>query len=110
VSPRAVIAWFGSLLPAKIGRAFPRYAVPDFEWCSDRSDQEGSAKVALLGIEESHLAWLQLIECGLPSAVALPFIADLVFLGEGLERAFPNARRFVRPGLDEPGEVARLGG
>lgn len=39
---------------------------------------------------------------------ANPFIADLVRLGEALERVRPNARTFVRPGFDEPEAAARL--
>jgi hypothetical protein len=31
-----------------------------------------------------------------------------VWLGESLERIFPKARAFVRPGLDEPDEVSLL--
>ena len=33
---------------------------------------------------------------------------DLAWLGDALEGVFPNARAFVRPGLDEPDEVALL--
>jgi hypothetical protein len=31
-----------------------------------------------------------------------------VWLGEALERVFPTARAFVRPGFDEPDEVSTL--
>jgi hypothetical protein len=68
-----------------------------------------SAKVALLGIERSHAAWLDLVQCGVVSAAeAEPFIADLVWLGDALEGARPRARAFVRPAFDEPDAVARL--
>ncbi len=43
-----------------------------------------------------------------PAGEANPFIADLVRLGEALERVRPNARTFVRPGFDEPEAAARL--
>lgn len=53
--PREVIAWFHA---------------------------DGSAKVALLGIERSHEAWLALVERGVISpSEADPFIADLVLAG-----------------------------
>jgi hypothetical protein len=37
-----------------------------------------------------------------------PFIEDLLWLSDALERVFPKARAFVRPGFDEPDEVAML--
>ena len=49
------------------------------------------------------------VDRGIVSAgEADPFIVDLVWLGEALERVRPRARAFVRPGLDEPEAVARL--
>jgi hypothetical protein len=73
------------------------------------SDADGSAKVALIGIERSHAAWLALIERGVVSASeADPFIADLVWLGRELEEVRPRARAFMRPGFDEPDAVAKL--
>jgi hypothetical protein len=42
------------------------------------------------------------------SSEADSFIADLVWLGEMLERLRPRARAFVRPGFDEPEAVAKL--
>ena len=73
------------------------------------SDTNGSAKIALIAIERSHAAWLELVERAMVTAgEANPFIADLVRLGEALERVRPNARTFVRPGFDEPEAAARL--
>ena len=107
--PRAVVGWFHTLIAAKLFRAVTglREDVPEErDW---PPDYDGSAKVALLGIERSHVAWLQMVEQGLAaSAEAEPFIADLVSLGEQLELVFPNARAFVRPAFDEPDEMARM--
>lgn len=107
--PRAVIGWFHTMIPAKVHRAICGLAEDgpeDHDW---PPDHDGSAKVALLGIERSHAAWLDLVECGVISdAAAAPFIADLVWLGEALEHVFPQARAFVRPAFDEPVEVAML--
>jgi hypothetical protein len=73
------------------------------------SDHDGSAKVALIGIERSHAAWLALIERGIAAhGDVAPLIEDLVWLSDAVERVFPKARAFVRPGLDEPDEVAML--
>jgi hypothetical protein len=105
----AVIRWFHMLIPPKIHRALHGLAddrPEDRDW---PPDYDGSAKVALLGIDRSHAAWLELVERGsVTDADVAPFIADLVCLGEALERVFPNARAFVRPALDEPDEVSRL--
>lgn len=107
--PQAVVLWFHTLISAKIHRALHGLAddrPEDRDW---PPDYDGSAKVALLGIERSHAAWLELVKRGVVSdADAAPLIADLVWLGETLERVFPNARAFVRPALDEPDEVSRL--
>lgn len=73
------------------------------------ADHDGSAKVALIGIDRSHTAWLDLVEVGLASASdTAPFVEDLVWLRAALERSFPRARSFVRPAFDEPDEVARF--
>ena len=78
----------------------------DTDW---PADHDGSAKVALLGMERSHAAWLELAAQRLGvSGQIEPFIADLIWLSDELERVFPNARAFVRPGFDEPDEVAKL--
>ena len=39
---------------------------------------------------------------------AQPFVTELAWLGTELERLFPLARAFVRPGFDEPDEAAAL--
>ena len=107
--PRAVVLWFHTMIPAKVHRALHGLAddrPEDPDW---PPDHDGSAKVALLGIDRSHAAWLELVEEGVATdADAASCIADLVWLGEALERVFPKARAFVRPALDEPDEVSRL--
>jgi hypothetical protein len=107
--PCSVIGWFHTIIPAKVHRAINGLAEDGPEDRDWPPDHDGSAKVALLGIERSHAAWLDLIERGVVSdAVAAPFIAELVWLGDVLEQVFPRARAFVRPAFDEPDEVAML--
>ncbi len=107
--PMSVIVWFSHYIPGKIHRALFSLAndePTDREW---PADHDGSAKAALLAIERSHVAWLQLVERGeISRGKAEAYLRDLVFLGEELERVFPGARGFVRPGFDEPADVARL--
>lgn len=104
-----VIDWFHMLIAVKIHRALsvrPGQEPEDPGWPSDR---DGSAKVALLGMDRSRAAWRDLADRGLVAAeYADRFIADLMWLEGALERARPKARAFVRPAFDEPEEVARL--
>jgi hypothetical protein len=106
-NPRDVIDWFLMLIHVKAMRALRGLAEDDPSERDWPADYDGSAKVALIGIDRSHTAWLDLVEIGFatPSAVA-PFLEDLEWLRTALERTFPNARRFIRPGFDEPDEVA----
>jgi len=95
--PRSVISWFQHSIGAKTPRALTGLAYDQPEDSHYQADHDGSAKVALLGIERSHAASLQLIETGLVSAAeAEPFITDLIWLTDELERVFPKARLFGR--------------
>ncbi len=107
--PCAVIGWFETMIPAKVHRAIRGLAEARPEELDWPVDHDGSAKVALLGIERSHAAWLELVERGMArqSEIA-PFIADLLWLSDALERVFPKARAFVRPAFDEPDAIAML--
>lgn len=106
--PIAVISWFASLNASKIGRALAGLA----EFDGNREfppDHEGAAKVALLGIDRSDAAWQQLVaEQRVSAARARPCREELGWLRVQLEAAIPEARRFVRPGFDEPEAVATL--
>src|SRR5687768_13722339 len=107
--PRDVIAWFHMMIHVKAMRALQGLAEDDPAERDWPPDYDGSAKVALLGIDRSHTAWLDLVETGVASASEVTaFIEDLMWLRAALERTFPHARAFVRPGFDEPDEVARL--
>jgi hypothetical protein len=107
--PRAVIAWFHMMIHVKAMRALEGLAEDDPSARDWPADHDGSAKVALIGIDLSHTAWLDLVEVGLVSSSdTAPFVEDLVWLRAALERLFPKARSFVRPAFDEPDEVARL--
>lgn len=102
-----VISWFRTMIATKINRALAIWPGDDSEDAD--FDNDGSAKVALIGLDESHAAWLELLERGVVSRCeADSFIGDLVWLGEALERVRPNARAFIRPAFDEPDAVARF--
>lgn len=64
-------------------------------------DSDGSAKVALIGIDRSISAWNRLGN-QLPEEAdeILDILVHLVRLRKGTEETFPNARKFIRPGFD----------
>jgi hypothetical protein len=107
--PLAVIAWFHTMIGAKLAGAFAAAASGVAEEPCQLADSNGRVKAALLGIDRSHAAWLALVEAGMVRmGDASPFVADLVWLGSALESRFPKARAFVRPGFDELEAVAAL--
>jgi hypothetical protein len=73
---------------------------PDFE--SFPKDSDGSAKVALVGIDRSISAW-RLMQLAVPEKTEsiVPLILQLEQLRKRAEKEFPNARAFIRPGFDE---------
>jgi hypothetical protein len=67
-----------------------------------QNDWNGSAKVALLSIVRSADAW-QIVADGRSDADAADLARRLRELRAAVEREFPDAWTFVRPGFDEPG-------
>lgn len=107
-NPADIVAWFHTSIPVKMRRALNGLA-EERDSPDSPSDHDGSAKVALLGIDRSLSAWLQIVDRGLAAMPEVrPFISALEWLRQELEQVFPRARVFVRPGLDEPDEVAKL--
>jgi hypothetical protein len=103
-----VIGHYCHFVGAKVYRALMGHLDPEPDE-GLQSDANGSAKAALLGLERLQEACLRLVEGGLVSVVdAEPVVSELAWIVSEVERRFPMARRFVRPGLDEPGEVAWL--
>ena len=74
------------------------------------SDHDGSAKAALVAIDRSRGAWSALVAA--PARIrpneAARLLDDLRWLEAEVERIFPNARQFVRPGFNEPELLAEL--
>jgi hypothetical protein len=67
-----------------------------------QNDWNGSAKVALISIERSVGAW-QVIAQATGHDTPAEIARALQDLGAQVEREFPDAWSFVRPGFDEPG-------
>ncbi len=99
-----VIRWYLYQINVKIQRAlrgkkmnetYPEEALPD--------DADGSAKVALIGMDRSLTAWRRLMEL-FPSEET-PIADIMILLGtlrKKTEKEFPEARTFRRPGFDDP--------
>lgn len=98
---------YGIFVGAKVHRALLCLAMA--EESGSASDANGSAKAALLAFDRLRDAWLKLAERGaVGMASAEPTLTELAWMTREIERLFPQARQFVRPGLDEPTAVAML--
>lgn len=101
---REVISWYQYQIAVKIMRALSSRH-DENRWQDDDNfgnDSDGSAKVALIGIDRSVSAW-RLMQIAVPEQDES--IVQLILLLEGLrqkvEQRFPKARGFIRPGFDE---------
>lgn len=100
----AVILWYQNQIYIKLIRAVTgRLEEPDTS--SDEnyaSDSDGSAKVALIGIDRSLAAWWSLNKLlpGLYTGNIRSILIHLEQLRVNVEKTFPGARKFIRPGFD----------
>jgi hypothetical protein len=101
---REVIQWYQYQIAVKTMRALSgrldEAVTTDNTDCF--KDSDGSAKVALIGIDRSIAAW-RLAQLSLPEREVsiVPLILKLERLRHQIEKTFPYAREFVRPGFDE---------
>ncbi len=97
-----VIRWYQYFISAKIIRAV-RGKVEDDEEGHDEfpRDSDGSAKIALIAIDRSIAAWAVIRHYVTDGAKGvIDAIAFLDSLRQAVEKTFPNARSFIRPGFD----------
>jgi hypothetical protein len=101
-----VISYYHAFIYIKLRRAIHSTVEEELE--TDQairelsSDADGSAKVALIAIDRSWLAWgslLNHLEEG--DETVRDALAQLSALREATELIFPAARGFIRPGFDE---------
>lgn len=98
-----IVAWYHTLLPPKAHRMISGLLeLPKQAAWNDGSDVTGNGKLLLVSIDRSLAAWTRLLAL-LPNQedVILGFLIRLDHLRRGIERAVPQARAFIRPGLDE---------
>ena len=102
---REVVQWYQYQIAVKTMRALSgrkEELDEDPEIVEFPKDSDGSAKVALIGIDRSIAAW-RLMQLSLPEypVSIVRLILQLECLRNRLETAFPGARDFIRPGFDE---------
>lgn len=94
-----VLSWYSSFISAKINRAFFDFRI-EFD-DPIQNNNNGSAKIALIGIERS-IGALSLLHEKIPEKQdeILDFLLILSQIKKQIEVQFPNAWSFIRPGFD----------
>ena len=101
-STLGVISWFQILIAAKVYRACISHSQAADDMPGLRDDARGAAKMALIGIDQSMEAFQEL-RTSLDDARIDALMEILEAVRIGVELKFPDAREFIRPGLDTPG-------
>ncbi len=99
-----VITRYATKILSKLGRAAGLESAPfsRLSECEIQRDADGSAKVALLSMDQSQSAWCRLRALGLPDNEAIAELRRQLVQLRGLtEATFPRARDFCRPGFDD---------
>jgi hypothetical protein len=100
-----IINWYHTTIPIKLARALHRDELDD-EMDNDPDlkdmpkDSDGSAKIALIAIDRSILAWTLVTQIPTLRETALPPLVSLSRLRRNIERQIPTARPIQRPGFD----------
>jgi hypothetical protein len=100
-----VVQWYRNQIHVKLMRALRGVLdePPDLPAGFPR-DADGSAKVALIGMDRSIAAWCAVwLRFPDQEDEILPLLVHLERMRRETERLFPRARAFVRPGFDEAG-------
>ena len=97
-----VIRWYQYFIAAKVIRAIRGKTEEEEERCDEfPSDSDGSAKIALIGIDRSIGAWAVIPRYNrLHTESVFEIISLLDLLRQAVEETFPGARSFIRPGFD----------
>lgn len=101
----SVLEWYLFFIPVKVKCGLNGLLDHDgFEDASQLTNSQsfanGTVKIGLIAIERSLLAWNQLAEAGFSGGVRT--VSDLLeTIKVKLEKRFPLARDFIRPGFDE---------
>jgi hypothetical protein len=98
-----VIRWYQFFIAAKTIRGLlSRVDEDEYLADEDSRDSDGSIKVALIAIDRSLSAWKLMGELRRENPDSIhKILLDLEKLRLSVEREFPRARDFIRPGFDE---------
>lgn len=98
-----VIRWYQHQIYVKIARALHGKIEELMEIDEGfPKDSDGSAKVALIGVDRSMAAWSELVNCVPESRNSISAILiHLKQLRRSIETTFSDASDFIRPGFDE---------
>jgi hypothetical protein len=99
-----VIRWYQHFIFVKLGRAFSSLVEEqERPEIAHEKDSDGTAKVALISMDRSIEAWSALSEMFPQKADSILEIQVVLSrLRTSLSAKFPEARKFIRPGFDEP--------
>ncbi len=100
-SPIDVVAWYHVLIQSRLGRALAGAIQASRGRAERMSDANGCVKMVLVCIDRSHAA-LRRLRGQRDDARVVRLLETLEQLGPAIERRFPFARAFIRPGLDGP--------
>ena len=103
LEPVEVVGWYQHLIYVKLMRAIRGELLEEPEILDEYpKDSDGSAKVALIGIDRSIAAWGEIRNL-FPhrSDQIMDILLHLEQLRRKVEKTFPDARAFIRPGFDK---------
>ena len=98
-----VVRWYQHQIYVKLRRALRGVLEEKLEPLDEfAKDSDGSAKVALIAMDRSISAWGEIRTWFLPyESEILDILMHLELLRRKVEKVFPDARAFIRPGFDK---------
>ena len=102
-----IIRWYQYFIYVKLSRAIESRASEELEVDEEQKkfskDSDGSAKIALIGLDRSIAAWSRLRAAlgADDDDRILDLLSRLAAIRRDAEKLFPQARAFVRPGFDD---------
>jgi hypothetical protein len=97
-----IIGWYQYQVHGKLVRACECASKEAIDHNGPPKDSDGSAKVALIGIDRSIVAWkILLTHLAADKSEIIRLIELLENLKNRVENRFPCARNFIRPGFDD---------
>ena len=97
----SILSWYEFQIPVKLTSAINNYPHnPIFE-DEIQNMYHSSAKIAMIGIENSMKAWQSLLTILPDNDAIIDFLIQLQKIKSAVEKKFPNLHKFKRPGFDD---------